>query len=71
MFYIRSPPSSLMKVVDVCSTVLEALLSDLPIDCTQPISCEGAEYNYTLAYILAWKLLLYFFKSAPSEVCMF
>lgn len=64
----RRPPAALMKVVDESGAVLDHLLSDLPIECTQPISGQGMEYTYTLAYLMSWKLLLYFFKSAPSEV---
>ncbi|XP_053396155.1 E3 ubiquitin-protein ligase listerin-like [Mercenaria mercenaria] len=64
----RSPPARIMKIVDESSTILEVVLSDLPIETSQPISELSEEYHYTLSYLLSWKLLLYFFKSAPPEL---
>ncbi|XP_052810138.1 E3 ubiquitin-protein ligase listerin-like [Mya arenaria] len=64
----RSPPARLMEKIDESSSTLVALLCDVPIDSCQPIRAQSEEYHYTLAYMLTWKLILKFFKSAPSEL---
>ncbi|KAL4232926.1 listerin E3 ubiquitin protein ligase 1 [Mactra antiquata] len=64
----RRPPGKIMEIIDESSSVLNAVLSELPIDASQPISEMSQEYHYTLAYLLSWKLLLLFFKSAPAEL---
>lgn len=64
----RSPPTQIMNVVDESSSILEALIGEVPIESKQPITFQSEEYHYAMAYLLSWKLLLHFFKSAPSEL---
>jgi len=64
----RSPPARLMEQIEKSSSVLTMLLCDTPIDTCQPITARSDVYHYTLNYLLTWKLIMKFFKSAPSEV---
>jgi len=64
----RSPPARLMEQIEKSSSVLTILLCDTPIDTCQPITAQSDVYHYTLNYLLTWKLVMKFFKSAPSEV---
>ncbi|KAH3724799.1 E3 ubiquitin-protein ligase listerin-like [Dreissena polymorpha] len=64
----RSPPSGIVSLLEESSSVLDVLLCDTPIDLSQPIETGTPEYYYAFTYLLSWKLLLKFFKSAPSEL---
>ncbi|XP_068600675.1 E3 ubiquitin-protein ligase listerin [Brachionichthys hirsutus] len=63
-----SPPASLMTVLSTCEELCESILAGIQVGefaVVQPLSME---YSCILGYLLAWKLLLTFFKSSPSHL---
>lgn len=63
-----SPPASLMAILSTCEELCESILAGVQVGefaLVQPLSVE---YSCILGFLLAWKLLLTFFKSSPSHV---
>lgn len=63
-----SPPASLMTILSTCEDLCENILAGVQVGefaVVQPLSME---YSCILGYLLAWKLLLTFFKSSPTNV---
>ncbi|XP_029704196.1 E3 ubiquitin-protein ligase listerin isoform X2 [Takifugu rubripes] len=63
-----SPPASLMTILSTCEDLCENILSGVQVGefaVVQPLSIE---YSCLLGYLLAWKLLLTFFKSSPTNL---
>lgn len=57
-----------MTVVLICEDLCENILAGVQVGefaVVQPLSME---YSCILGYLLAWKLLLTFFKSSPTNV---
>ena len=59
---------ALMNVLDLSSHAVDHVLGDTDIGETALIESSSEEHTYAIAYLLSWKLLLVFFKSASSEV---
>ena len=59
---------AMMNVLHTSSHAVELVLQDCDIGETALIESFSEEYTYCMAYLLSWKLLLVFFKSASSEV---
>ncbi|MEQ2217667.1 hypothetical protein XENOCAPTIV_018350, partial [Xenoophorus captivus] len=60
--------SSLMAILSTCEELCDSILAAVQVGefaVVQPLSME---YSCILAYLLAWKLLLTFFKSSPSHL---
>ncbi|XP_060079662.1 E3 ubiquitin-protein ligase listerin-like [Ylistrum balloti] len=64
----RSPPAALMKVLSKCNVAMEILLGEEKVDANVELAPYTDEYQFTLAYLLAWKLLLNLFISCPAEL---
>ncbi|XP_068188141.1 E3 ubiquitin-protein ligase listerin [Antennarius striatus] len=63
-----SPPASLMTILSTCEELCDSVLAGVQVGefaVVQPLSME---YSCILGYLLAWKLLLTFFKSSPSHL---
>lgn len=57
-----------MTILSTCEDLCENILSGVQVGefaVVQPLSIE---YSCLLGYLLAWKLLLTFFKSSPTNV---
>ncbi|KAJ7997588.1 hypothetical protein DPEC_G00230570 [Dallia pectoralis] len=63
-----SPPAALMSVLSTCEELCETILSGLCVGEFAVIAPLSVEYSCVLAYLLAWKLLLSFFRAAPSHL---
>lgn len=66
----RSPPPALMSVLETCSTAGDLIMGDALVGNPVVIEADTEEDMYTRGYLLCWDLLLTFFKSAASEVCI-
>ncbi|XP_033741541.1 E3 ubiquitin-protein ligase listerin-like [Pecten maximus] len=64
----RSPPAALMKVLSNCNVAMEILLGEEKVDANVELVPYTDEYQYTLAYLLTWKLLLSLFTCCPAEL---
>lgn len=64
----RSPPAALMKVLSNCNVAMEILLGEEKVDTNVELVPYSDEYQYTLAYLLTWKLLLHIFTSCSAEL---
>ncbi|XP_021346788.1 E3 ubiquitin-protein ligase listerin-like, partial [Mizuhopecten yessoensis] len=64
----RSPPASLMKVLSNCNVAMEILLGEEKVDACVELAPHTDEYQYTLAYLLTWKLILNLFTSCKAEL---
>uniref|UniRef100_H3CX74 E3 ubiquitin-protein ligase listerin n=1 Tax=Tetraodon nigroviridis TaxID=99883 RepID=H3CX74_TETNG len=63
-----SPPASLMTLLSTCEDLCENILAGVQVGefaVVQPLSME---FSCILGYLLAWKLLLTFFKSSPTDL---
>ncbi|KAL6472979.1 hypothetical protein MHYP_G00191670 [Metynnis hypsauchen] len=63
-----SPPAAIMTILTATEELLENILGDVQVGefaVVQPLSMEHCSI---LGYLLAWKLLLTFFKAAPSQL---
>uniref|UniRef100_A0A8B9HE14 E3 ubiquitin-protein ligase listerin n=1 Tax=Astyanax mexicanus TaxID=7994 RepID=A0A8B9HE14_ASTMX len=63
-----SPPAAIMSILTATEELLENILGGVQVGefaVVQPLSME---HCCILGYLLAWKLLLTFFKAAPSQL---
>lgn len=65
---LRSPPASLMSVLSTCEELCDSILAGVQVGEFAVVQPLSVEYSCILGYLLAWKLLLTFFKSSPSHV---
>lgn len=63
-----SPPAALMAILFTCEELCESILAGVQVGECADIQPLSMEYSCILGYLLAWKLLLTFFKSSPSHV---
>ncbi|XP_029028870.1 E3 ubiquitin-protein ligase listerin [Betta splendens] len=63
-----SPPASLMTVLSACEELCESILTGVQVGEFAVVQPLSVEYSCILGYLLAWKLLLTFFKSSPSHL---
>uniref|UniRef100_UPI00398EDAED E3 ubiquitin-protein ligase listerin isoform X2 n=1 Tax=Pristiophorus japonicus TaxID=55135 RepID=UPI00398EDAED len=63
-----SPPAALMSVISAQEEDLENIFSNIPVGEYTDIEPLSEAYYCILGYLLAWKLLLVFFKASPSEL---
>ncbi|XP_067896603.1 E3 ubiquitin-protein ligase listerin isoform X2 [Heterodontus francisci] len=66
--YTLSPPAALMSVIGVQEEDLENIFCSTPVGQYADIEPLSESYYCILGYLLAWKLLLTFFKASPSEL---
>lgn len=64
----RSPPAALMAVLATQEDLLENLLGGIPVGDFAVVQASSEEFCLVLGYLLTWKLILIFFKAAPSQV---
>lgn len=70
LFDLRSPPAALMAILSTCEELCDSILAALQVGEFAVVQPLSVEYSCILAYLLAWKLLLTFFKSSPSHVSL-
>ncbi|XP_061904673.1 E3 ubiquitin-protein ligase listerin [Entelurus aequoreus] len=63
-----SPPAALMAMLSTCEELCDSILAGLQVGEFAVVSPHSVEYSCILGYLLAWKLLLTFFKSSPSHL---
>ncbi|PWA23009.1 hypothetical protein CCH79_00001849 [Gambusia affinis] len=63
-----SPPAALMAILSTCEELCDSILAALQVGEFAVVQPLSVEYSCILAYLLAWKLLLTFFKSSPSHL---
>ncbi|KAA8586931.1 hypothetical protein FQN60_000767 [Etheostoma spectabile] len=63
-----SPPASLMAILSTCEDLCDSILAGVQVGEFAVVQPLSVEYSCILAYLLAWKLLLIFFKSSPSHL---
>ncbi|XP_054482407.1 E3 ubiquitin-protein ligase listerin [Anoplopoma fimbria] len=63
-----SPPASLMAILSTCEELCDSILSGVQVGEFAVVQPLSVEYSCILGYLLAWKLLLTFFKSSPSHL---
>ncbi|XP_054611847.1 E3 ubiquitin-protein ligase listerin [Dunckerocampus dactyliophorus] len=63
-----SPPAALMAVLSTCEELCDSILAGLQVGEFALVSPHSVEFSCILGYLLAWKLLLTFFKSSPSHL---
>ncbi|CAL1573458.1 unnamed protein product [Knipowitschia caucasica] len=63
-----SPPASLMAILSACEELCENILTGVQLGEFAVVQPLSVEYSCILGYLLAWKLLLTFFRSAPSHL---
>lgn len=63
-----SPPASLMAILSTCEELCDSILAGLQVGEFAVVQPLSVEYSCILGYLLAWKLLLIFFKSSPSHL---
>lgn len=63
-----SPPASLMVILSTCEELCENILTGIQVGEYAMVQPLSVEYSCILGYLLAWKLLLTFFRSSPSHV---
>ncbi|KAL0994924.1 hypothetical protein UPYG_G00129370 [Umbra pygmaea] len=63
-----SPPAALMSVLSTCEELCESVLAGVCVGEFAELQPLSVEYSCVLAYLLAWKLLLAFFRAAPSQL---
>ncbi|XP_029435039.1 E3 ubiquitin-protein ligase listerin [Rhinatrema bivittatum] len=65
---VLSPPAALMSVLIIQEDLLTNILADIPVGESAVIQPLNEEFCYVLGYLLTWKLILSFFKAAPSQL---
>lgn len=65
---LSSPPASLMAILSTCEELCDSILAAVQVGEFAVVQPFSVEYSCILGYLLAWKLLLTFFKSSPSHV---
>lgn len=68
LLLFSSPPAALMAVLSTCEELCESILAAVQVGEFAVVQPLSVEYSCILGYLLAWKLLLTFFKSAPAHV---
>uniref|UniRef100_A0A8D3D305 E3 ubiquitin-protein ligase listerin n=1 Tax=Scophthalmus maximus TaxID=52904 RepID=A0A8D3D305_SCOMX len=63
-----SPPASLMAILSTCEELCESILAGVQVGEFAVVQPLSVEHSCILGYLLAWKLLLTFFKSSPSHL---
>lgn len=63
-----SPPASLMAILSTCEELCDSILAGVQVGEFAVVQSLSVEYSCILGYLLAWKLLLTFFKSSPSHL---
>ncbi|KAF3706549.1 E3 ubiquitin-protein ligase listerin [Channa argus] len=63
-----SPPAALMSILSTCEELCDSILAGLQVGEFAVVQPLSVEYSCILGYLLAWKLLLTFFKSSPSHL---
>uniref|UniRef100_A0A665XCC4 E3 ubiquitin-protein ligase listerin n=1 Tax=Echeneis naucrates TaxID=173247 RepID=A0A665XCC4_ECHNA len=63
-----SPPASLMAILSTCEELCDNILVGVQVGEFAVVQPFSVEYSCILGYLLAWKLLLTFFKSSPSHL---
>ncbi|XP_077447675.1 E3 ubiquitin-protein ligase listerin [Stigmatopora argus] len=63
-----SPPAALMAVLSACEELCDSILEAVQVGEFAVVSPHSVEYSCILGYLLAWKLLLTFFRSSPSHL---
>ncbi|XP_078698353.1 E3 ubiquitin-protein ligase listerin-like isoform X4 [Branchiostoma floridae x Branchiostoma belcheri] len=63
-----SPPAALLDVLEMTSTYVEVILAEVTVGECAVIQPGSEAHHFTMAYLLAWKLLLTFFRGANSEL---
>ncbi|XP_020495512.2 E3 ubiquitin-protein ligase listerin [Labrus bergylta] len=63
-----SPPASLMAILSTCEELCDSILVGVQVGEFADVQPLSVEYSCILGYLLAWKLLLTFFKSSPSHL---
>ncbi|KAE8287484.1 E3 ubiquitin-protein ligase listerin [Larimichthys crocea] len=63
-----SPPASLMSILSTCEELCDSILAGVQVGEFAVVQPLSVEYSCILGYLLAWKLLLTFFKSSPSHL---
>ena len=67
-FVFSSPPASLMAILSTCEELCDNILMGVQVGEFAVVQPLSVEYSCILGYLLAWKLLIAFFKSSPSHV---
>lgn len=57
-----------MAILSTCEELCENILGGVEVGEFAVVQPLSVEYSCILGYLLAWKLLLTFFKSSPSHV---
>lgn len=57
-----------MAILSTCEELCDNILSGIQVGEYAVVQPLSVEYSFILGYLLAWKLLLTFFKSSPSHV---
>ncbi|XP_041864209.1 E3 ubiquitin-protein ligase listerin [Melanotaenia boesemani] len=63
-----SPPASLMAILSTCEELCDNIMAGVQVGEFAVVQPLSVEYSCILGYLLAWKLLLTFFKSSPSHL---
>lgn len=63
-----SPPAALMAILSTCEELCDSILAGVQVGEFAVVQPLSVEYSCILGYLLAWKLLLTFFKSSPSHL---
>uniref|UniRef100_A0A4W4E3K3 E3 ubiquitin-protein ligase listerin n=1 Tax=Electrophorus electricus TaxID=8005 RepID=A0A4W4E3K3_ELEEL len=64
----RSPPAAIMSILTTTEELLESILGSIQVGEFAVVVPLSTEHCCILGYLLAWKLLLTFFKAAPSQL---
>lgn len=57
-----------MSILSTCEELCDSILAGVQVGEFAVVQPLSVEYSCILGYLLAWKLLLTFFKSSPSHV---
>lgn len=57
-----------MAILSTCEELCDSILASVQVGEFAVVQPLSVEYSCILGYLLAWKLLLTFFKSSPSHV---
>ncbi|XP_060942216.1 E3 ubiquitin-protein ligase listerin [Limanda limanda] len=63
-----SPPAALMALLFTCEELCDSILAGVQVGEFAVVQPLSVEHSCILGYLLAWKLLLTFFKSSPSHL---
>uniref|UniRef100_A0AAR2INV3 E3 ubiquitin-protein ligase listerin n=1 Tax=Pygocentrus nattereri TaxID=42514 RepID=A0AAR2INV3_PYGNA len=64
----ESPPAAIMTILTATEELLENILGGVQVGGFAVVQPLSMEHCCILGYLLAWKLLLTFFKAAPSQL---